>query len=386
MENKNQISKDTICVHSGTHFDENTGGINSPIFTSSSYTYLNRSGNIYPRYFNTPNQVALIKKLKDLENTEDALIFGSGMAAITTSLFTFLKKGDHAVFQNGLYGGTQHYILKEFDKFSIEYSFTETTNISEFKKRIRANTKVIYIETPSNPLLSITSLKAVAELSRSNGIISMIDNTFASPINQNPSNHGIDVIIHSGTKYLGGHSDICCGAVAASKEIMDKIRITAYNFGGSLDANTCYLLERSLKTLALRVKKQSENAMQIAEYLQAHTDIKQVNYPGLKSHPGHKTANHQMSNYGGMLSFEVNPEKISINRFLSALQLITPALSLGGVDTIICVPAQTSHVKVSRDERLKQGISDELLRLSVGIEGINELIADIDLALEKAVR
>lgn len=373
------MKKDTQCVHVGTYKDEQTGGVNTPIFTSSSFGYLDRKENIYPRYFNTPNQYVLVEKLCALENAGDGLIFSSGMAAISSVLFTFLSSGDHAVLQKDIYGGTHHFVTAEFERFGIEYTLVGN-RIEDFENAIQANTKIIHIETPSNPLLLITDIKGVAQVAKSKNIISAIDNTFASPINQNPIDLGIDIVIHSGTKYLGGHSDICCGAVLTSPELAQRIRASAPNFGGSLNAQTCYLLERSIKTLSVRVEKQNHNALQIAQHLQDNPHIKKVYYPGLTTHKGFEIAKKQMQAFGGMLSFELH-DHLSPDPFLRKLKLIQPAVSLGGVESIICSPVATSHAKISAEERLELGIGDNLLRLSVGIEDAHEIIADIEAAL-----
>ena len=257
------MKKDTQCVHSGTCVDSATKGLNTPIYTSSSFEYLDAPENVYPRYFNTPNQKSIIEKLCALEHAEDGLVFSSGMAAISTVLFSFLNSGDHIVLQRDIYGGTHHFATAEFDRFGIEYTFA-TGTIEELESAVRDNTRVIYIETPSNPLLVITDIEAVAKLARSKNILTVIDNTFATPINQNPLDFGLDVVTHSGTKYIGGHSDICCGAALASRQLIAKIKPSAANFGGSLNAMTCYLIERSLKTLGIRVERQNMNARNLA--------------------------------------------------------------------------------------------------------------------------
>jgi cystathionine beta-lyase len=374
------MRKDTQCVHSGTRIDRDTRGLNTPIYTSSSFEYLDVPANVYPRYFNTPNQKSLIGKLCALENAEDGMIFSSGMAAISTSILTFVSSGDHVVLQKDIYGGTHHFVTAEFDRFGIQYTFV-SNDAEEIEKAVQKNTNIIYIETPSNPLLLITDIKATARIAKANNALSVIDNTFASPINQNPLDLGIDIVAHSGTKYLGGHSDLCCGAVLARKELISKIWSAAANFGGSLNAITCYLLERSIKTLSVRIGKQNQNAGIVAEYLQKDARIQNVYYPGLENHPGHDLAGNQMKGFGGMLAFELDSQAPDPERFLKNLKLITPALSLGGVETIICSPATTSHQKISAAERAELGITDGLLRLSVGIEDANDIIADIDRAL-----
>ncbi|MDB2606910.1 PLP-dependent aspartate aminotransferase family protein [Zobellia sp.] len=381
MQHK-KIGLNTICTHVGEVKDEQFKGAISPLYMSSSYAFEDVDVKRYPRYFNTPNQEALCKKIAALENAEAGLIFGSGMAAITTSLMAFLRAGDHIIFQQVLYGGTYNLIVEEFEKFGIEYSFTEGWHPEDFEKEIRSNTKVIYIETPSNPLLTITDLEAIGKLAKKHDLVSMIDNTFASPVNQNPIDFGLDIVIHSATKYMGGHSDMVAGAVASSEEHMNKILGLAKNFGGSLSDYTVWLLERSLKTMGLRVKAQNENAQNMAEYLFNNTAVTKVYYPGLKSHPDHELAKSQMKGFGGMLSFELHEDYDSA-QFQKELQLIKSSMSLAGVESTILSPAKTSHALLSAEERAKQKILDGLIRFSVGIEETEDLIADIEQALEK---
>ena len=374
------MKKQTQCVHSGTYSDPRTKGVNTPIFTSSSFEYMDLNENVYPRYNNTPNQKAVIDKLCALENAEDGLIFSSGMAAISTAIFSLLSNGDHVILQKDIYGGTHHFATAEFDRFGIAYDFV-SNQLEAIQEAVQDKTRVIYIETPSNPLLLITDIQAVAEYARSKQILTIIDSTFATPINQSPMDLGIDIVIHSGTKYIGGHGDICCGAAVASRELIAGMKSTAANLGGSLNATTCYLIERSLKTLGLRVERHNQNAMIIAKYLQEHPLIKHVYYPGLESHPGYEIARKQMRAFGGMLSFELDDTKVDQQQFLKKLKMIRPALSLGGVETIICAPVATSHEKMSAAERADLGITDALLRLSVGIEDSGDIIADIEKAL-----
>ena len=300
------------------------------------------------------------------------------MAAITTTLFGLLQKGDHAVFQNDLYGGTHHAITSQMDRFGIEYTLVDSMNYQDYESAIKNNTKLIYVETPSNPLLKLIDLKGISELAKAHDLYSMIDNTFASPVNQNPIDHGIDIVIHSGTKYLAGHSDICCGVMVSSKEITESAWNSSINFGGSLNAQMAYLLERSIKTLGLRVRQQNANAQEISEFLLSHKNVDAVYYPGLPHHEGHEIAKSQMMGFGGMLSFEVHTNP---NAFVKKLGLIKPAMSLGGVESTITCPAQTSHSKISAEERARVGIKDGLLRLSTGIEDTDDLIKDLDKAL-----
>ncbi|MCG2461018.1 aminotransferase class I/II-fold pyridoxal phosphate-dependent enzyme [Flavobacteriaceae bacterium F89] len=370
----------TICTHIGELEDKEYKGAISPLYMSTSYAFEEVDTKRYPRYFNTPNQEGLSKKIAALEHAESALIFGSGMAAISTSLLSFLRSGHHIVLQRTLYGGTYNLITEEFNKYGIEHSFTDAQEPADFEAKIKPNTKVIYIETPSNPLLTITDLEGIAELARKHGLVSMIDNTFASPVNQNPIDFGIDVVIHSATKYMGGHSDILAGAVASSQENMAKIHSLAKNLGGSLSDYTVWLLERSIKTMGIRVRAQNENAMTMAEYLNGHRFIRAVYYPGLESHPGHLTAKSQMKGFGGMLSFELK-EGLDASKFQKSLRLIKPSMSLAGVESTVLSPTMTSHSLLSAQERKRQGISDGLIRFSVGIEETDDLIADIEQAI-----
>ena len=349
---------------------------------ATSYPFMDVDIKRYPRYFNTPNQHAVGTKIASLEHAEMAMPFASGMAAISTALFAFLNHGDHIVLQNEIYGGAFNLVVEEFEKMGIEYSFTDSINPSDFEVKIKPNTKVLYIETPSNPLLTITDIKAIADIAKKHGLISMIDNTFASPINQTPIDFGIDISIHSATKYLGGHSDICAGAVAASKEHMDRIWHKAKNLGGNMSDFMCYLLERSIKTLGVRVERHNSNAQYIAEYLDGHNAISKVYYPGLKNHPNHIIAKQQMNGFGGMLSFELN-SKYEAVAFQNHLNLIKPSMSLAGVESTILLPSKTSHALLTSEQRNAIGISDNLLRFSVGIEDKEDIIADIEHALRK---
>lgn len=369
----------TRCVHAGTMIDELKKGINSPIYTSTSFEYIDQPDTVYPRYLNTPNEKAVARKIASLEEAESALVFSSGMAAISTVLFTFLGKGSHAVFQKGLYGGTSHFLDREFERFGIEKSMASSQSAGDLEACIKDNTRIIYIETPSNPLLSITDIEAVAEMARRHGVMTVIDNTFASPVNQQPLLMGIDIVVHSATKYMGGHSDILAGAVAGRKELVEEVYQTGLNLGGSLNAMTLYLLERSLKTIHLRVERINSNAMELARFLEEHPRVNQVNYPGLPGHPGHQIAAKQMSGFGGMLSFEVNGQDgIS---FQKRLKLIKPSMSLGGLESICSSPAHTSHRHLGPEGRKAEGISEELIRLSVGVEHVEDLKADLEQAL-----
>ena len=384
MVHKN-IGLNTICTQVGEIEDTQFKGIISPIYLSTSYPNNVDGVDRYPRYLNTPNQEFLSKKLAALEHAEAALIFSSGMAAISTTLLTFLKAGDHVVVQNDIYGGTRHLIESQFGNYNIEYSFTKGLGIKHFEQAIQENTKLVYIETPSNPLLKLVDISAIGQLCRSRKILSVIDNTFASPVLQTPIDMEIDIVLHSATKYLGGHSDISAGVVASSKENIDKVHNLAKVLGGNLSDLTVWLLERSIKTLGLRVMAQNKNAKKIAKFLDGHVAIRKVNYPGLKSHPQYKLAKKQMNGFGAMLSFEL-VEGIDPKQFLSALKLIKVCMSLGGVESTMILPTETSHKLLSKKERENQGIKSNLIRFSLGIENHQDLIDDIEQAIVKVFK
>ncbi|AZQ44790.1 trans-sulfuration enzyme family protein [Nonlabens ponticola] len=376
-------SPNYVCVHAGDLKDTTFGGATAPIYTSTTYDYRGEGTNLYPRYFNTPNQVALAQKMAALEQTEAALIFGSGMAAISAVFMAFLKQGDHIILQRAIYGGTAHFAAAEFDRTGISYTMIEHVDEESLQTALKENTRMIYIETPSNPLLEVVDIEVVSAFAKANSLKTAIDNTFASPINQNPANYGIDIIIHSATKYLGGHSDICAGTVSASQVDIDRLWKTAKNYGGSLSDVTVHLLERSIKTLGLRVKQQSETAHKLAVALELNQDVESVNYPGLESHAQHEIAKKQMRYYGGMMSFVLS-SKIDDDQFLNHLKVIKPALSLAGVESTILSPRLTSHSLLPAKERREQGIDDRLLRFSTGIEELEVLLEDIMQALENS--
>lgn len=377
---KNKLGVNTICTHVGEIKDEQFKGAVSPMYLSSSYEFLDVDVKRYPRYFNTPNQEFLSKKIAALEGAEAAMIFGSGMAAISHMFLAFLQKGDHLVVQNTLYGGTVNFIKEEFPKYGIEYTFTNGYSAKDFESAIQENTKLIHIETPSNPLLTITDIRDVTQLAKSKGILTSIDNTFASPINQNPIDFGVDMVMHSATKYFGGHSDICAGAVASSSVYIERIWNVSKNLGGSLSDMTVWMLERSMKTLGLRVKAQTLNALEIAKWLDKHHKVSKVYYPGLESHPEHDLAKAQMKGFGAMLSFELS-EELDAYKFQKALQLIKSSMSLAGVESTMISPHLTSHALLTEAERKAVGISDQLIRFSVGIEDLVDLKADIEQAM-----
>ena len=373
------MKKATLAVRAGTRHDKNMGGLNTPMQSSSAIEYLDDSEVRYPRYFNLLNHDVVAEKMSALEGAEAGLVTSSGMAAISAILFGLLNSGDHVVFTEGLYGGTHALIVTELERVGISYSFS-ATNLEAIENATHTDTRMIFVESPGNPLLSVVDLAAVAAFAKPRNILTVIDNTFASPILQNPIKLGFDLIVHSGTKYLGGHSDLCCGTVNGPATLIKKIRSHGINHGGCLNAQDCHLLERSLKTLEIRVQRQSDNAAIIARQLENSDYVKQVHYPGLESDPGHAIANGQMEGFGGMLSFVLNDD-IDPETYLRRLRMVNCAISLGGVETTICQPIATSHQKMPEAERQHLGISTNLLRLSVGIEDAEDIAADLLQAL-----
>lgn len=371
---------DTLCVHPINDDDKLKGSVTSAIFPSAAYNYLD-GGLQYPGFYSTYNQKRLGQVMANLEQGEWGMVFSSGMAAITTSILSFVQHNDHIIFSRDLYGGTWKFAEDELPKRGIFFSYADNT-FESFQSALRDNTKVVYIETPSNPLLNIFPLKEIASFAKEHGMVTIVDNTFASPVNQLPLAHGIDISVHSGTKYLGGHNDLPFGALISNnlnhKEI---IFSTAKIYGGSLSPYQCYLAERSLKTLSLRIRKHNENALKVAEYLEGNSLVKKVYYPGLPSHRDHQIATQQMLGFGGMLSFELNASPEQLTVFLKSLSIIQPALSLGGVESLICSPVTTSHRNLSSEQRHSLGIQDNLLRLSVGIEDADDLITDLKTAI-----
>lgn len=370
----------TIAVHEGTLKDRVTGGVNTPVYTSSACNYIDRAEAVYPRYFNSPNQDAVARKLAALEHAQAGLVFSSGMGAMSTAILAYAGSGDHVVMLDALYGGTHHFATEWFSHFGIDCTFTETS-AEDVIKKVTPKTTVIVIESPTNPLLAVVDIEKIAQFAKEKKITTIIDNTFATPVNQTPVDLGIDIVVHSGTKYMGGHSDLCCGMAACSKEKMTRILSLAKVLGPSLDPRSCYLLERSMKTLGLRVNAQTKNAMETAKFLESHPAIARVYYPGLEKFEGHDIAKKQMTGFGAMLSFEIRSK--DIDGFIESLTLISPAVSLGGVESTICPPARTSHAKISQAERERIGVTDSLLRLSIGLEDAEDIKQDLDAALNK---
>ncbi|MEO8348942.1 MAG: aminotransferase class I/II-fold pyridoxal phosphate-dependent enzyme [Acidobacteriota bacterium] len=376
---------ETKLIHAGEPKPRILGAVSMPIFQSAMYEYAGETDYHdlqYIRLNNTPNHAVLHRKLAALENGEAALVTSSGMAAISTSLLTLLSTGDHLLAQNCLYGGTHDLLTKDFPALGIAHDFIDAKDPGSWKSQLKPSTKVIYVETITNPTIEVADLEAVAAFARSNGLVSMIDNTFATPVNFRPLEHGFDLSLHSCTKYMNGHSDIVAGAVIGSRALVERIKHKLDHLGGSLDPHAAFLLHRGMKTLAVRVRHQNASALEIATFLAGRREVARVNYPGIPSHPGHERARRLFDGgFGGMLSFDMGGGVEAARRFIDRTRLPIKAPSLGGVETLLTQPARTSHAGMSREDRVRLGIGDGLIRMSVGLEATEEIIEDFEQAL-----
>jgi methionine gamma-lyase len=382
----------TEAVHGGEPCDS-MGAVVSPIYETSVFTFKSTKelidvinekaeGYIYTRYDN-PTVRAVERKVALLEKAEDAAAFSSGMAAITSTIFTLVSSGDHVISTMDLYGGTLMFFQEILPRLGISASFVEITNLKEIEGSIRQNTKIIYAETPTNPTLKIVDLRKIAALAKKNRVTTVIDSTLASPYNLRPLEFGADIVVHSATKYLGGHNDVTAGVVCGSKDFIQKLKKTRRIFGGTLDPIAAWLLLRGLKTLALRMERHNKNGMFIAEYLEKHPKVEKVYYPGLPSHPQHSIAKRQMKGFGGVVSFEIKGDFEKTVKFVESLKTCYLAASLGGAETLITQPATSSHYFISQEQRRKAGITDQLIRLALGIEDPEDIISDLEQALNK---
>lgn len=377
-------SIETRAIHAGEPRPRIRGAIVTPIFQSSTYDYTGETDYHkieYLRLNNTPNHHVLNAKVAALERTEAALVAASGMAVVSTTLLTVLGAGDHILAQKCLYAGTHGLLTKDFPSLNIAHSLIDVQKPDTWPAAMNKNTKAIYVETIANPMLEVPDLESVVRFAREHRLISIIDNTFASPVNFRPSDIGFDLTIESATKYLNGHDDIVAGAVAGSTEQINRIKRRLDHLGGALDPHAAFLLSRGLKTLAVRVRYQNESAGRLAQFLAKHTGVEHVIYPGLTSHPQHARAASLFEGFGGMVSFELRGGAQAADRFLSRVKLPAVAPSLGGVDSLAVRPSKAVHTNLSPEERAKSGISDGLIRLSVGLEGTDDLIADFEQAL-----
>ncbi len=385
---KHKRRQETEAVRGGTDLSKKLGPVNTPIYQTSTFEAADNeemlrvtgSDQYYTRYGNLTNTAAETA-IAELEGAEQALLFASGMNAITTTVLALLKNGDHIVSQRDIYGGTTKFFSSWLPKLGIETTFVDVGDYEQQAGAVRPNTKLIYVESPTNPTGRIVDLKKVAALGKRTGILIMIDSTFATPINQRPIEFGIDLVMHSGTKYFGGHADLLCGIVAGSQAQLDKIKETRNTLGGIMDPHAAWLLLRGIRTLAVRVQRQNENALRVAEFLSQHPKVRRVHYPLVEGNPDRALAMEQMHGGGGVVSFEVEGTGDDARRLSEALNLFTLAPSLGGVESLVSIPVLSSHMMVSPEHRKKMGVSEQMLRLSVGIENADDLVADLEQAL-----
>ncbi len=379
------LKLDTKLVHAGEPEPRIAGAVAMPIFQSAMFEYAGETSYHdlkYIRLNNTPNHAVLHAKLAALEEAEAALVTASGMAAISATLLTVLGGGGHLLAQDCLYGGTHDFLTQDFAALGLGFDFIDASDPGAWRARLRPETRAIYVEALTNPLLEVADLEAVVGFAREHGLVAIVDNTFPSPVNFRPLPFGFDLSLHSGTKYLNGHSDIVAGAVLGSRKLVAAITHRLNHLGGSLDPHACYLLHRGMKTLGLRVRHQNQSALALTRALADHRAVARVNYPGLESHPGHARARRWFDGFGGMLSFELAGGLAAARRFLGRVRLPVKAPSLGGVETLLTLPSLTSHAGMAPADRARLGISDGLIRVSVGIEAEEDLIDDFRQALD----
>jgi cystathionine gamma-synthase len=380
---------ETAAVRGASDLEKKNGPVTAPIFQTSTFEVTDNdeqqrvtsTDRYYTRWGN-PTITEAEQTVAALESTESALTFASGMGAITTTILALLKAGDHIVAQRDIYGGVTKFFAEWLPKMGIDTTLVDTNDYEQHARAIRPNTKLLYLESPTNPALRVVDMKKTAALAREHRLISMIDSTFGTPINQRPADYGIDLVMHSGTKYLSGHADLTCGVVCGRKELINRIWETRTTLGNVMDPHAAFLLIRGLKTLAIRVARQNENALRVAEFLSCHNKVRRVHYPFLPSHPQHDVARAQMMGGGGMVTFEVEGTGEDACRASEAMRLFTLATSLGGVESLVSIPVLTSHAMISAELREKMGVTEQMVRLSVGIENVDDLITDLEHALE----
>jgi cystathionine beta-lyase/cystathionine gamma-synthase len=378
------MKADTKVVHAGMHPDPSTGAIMTPIYQTSTYVQeapgVNK-GFEYARSQN-PTRKALEEAVAVIENGEYGLVFGSGVAA-TDALMRLFKPGDEIICSSDMYGGTYRLFSKIYEPYGFKFVYVDTADAAKVKASINENTKLLWIETPTNPLMNITDINAMANMAKEAGVLLCVDNTFASPYLQNPLDLGADIVMHSATKYLGGHSDVIQGCLVMNDAVLrDKLYFIQKSCGAVPGPMDCFLVLRGIKTLALRMKAHSENGAKIAQWLKNHPKVDKVYWPGFEDHPGHSIAKAQMKDFGGMISFELKKDSVDeVKRVMMATKLFSLAESLGGVESLINHPASMTHASIPREERIKNGLRDSLIRLSVGIEDADDLIADLKQAI-----
>lgn len=375
----------TRLVHAGELQPRPEGAVSMPIYQSSTFLQGDASDYDSLRYIrlnNLPNHQVLGRKIADLEEAEAGLVTGSGMAAITAVLASELEAGDHLLAQDVLYGGTRAFLAQDLPRWGVEVEFVADEDAEQWQRRLRPNTKAVYVETLTNPLLRMIDLEGIAALARAEGLTSIIDNTVTTPLCFRPLQWGFDIVLHSATKYLNGHTDLVAGAVAGSAVRVDAVRHRLNHLGGTLDPHACFLLHRGMKTLKLRLDAQSATALRLAERLERHPAVSTVNHPGLESHPDHARASSMLDGYGALLSLRVRGGAEAARRLVESLRWPCDAPSFGGVESLVTRPAGSSHSSLSPAEREAQGIHDDLVRVAVGIEDASDLVADFERALD----
>jgi len=383
----------TRAVRAGERTDPETGAVVTPIYETSVFAFTSTqqlidavsekiSHDVYTRWSN-PTITAAERKIAELEGAEDCAVFSSGMAAISTAIMNFVSPGDHIVSVRDLYGGTVDLLSNLMASLGVWTTFVEATDVGEIESAIRDNTKLLFLETPTNPTLKLVDLSKIAEMAKRSDVKVLVDNTFATPYNQQPLRFGCSVAIHSATKYLAGHNDVTAGAAAGPKELIEPMKKLRRILGGVLDPHGAWLMLRGMKTLALRMEKHNANGQKVAEYLETHPKVERVYYPGLSMHLQHSLAKRQMRGFGGVLSFEVKGNLNRAVRFVDSLKLALIGSSLGGAETLVSQPSTASHYFMNPEERRKAGIGDSLIRLSLGIEDADDIISDLAQAFEK---
>jgi cystathionine beta-lyase/cystathionine gamma-synthase len=380
---------ETAAVRGASDLEKRNGPVAPPIYQTSTFEVTDNDEQIrvtttdryYTRWGN-PTITLVEQTVAAIEGTDAARVFASGMGAITTTILSLLKAGDHIVAQRDVYGGVTKFFTQWLPKVGIETTLVDTNDFEQHERAIRPNTRMLYLESPTNPSVRVVDMKKMATLARQRELISMIDSTFGTPINQHPADFGIDLVMHSGTKYLSGHADLTCGVVSGRRELIDAIDESRKTLGNCMDPHAAWLLIRGLKTLAVRVARHNENALRVAEFLEQHAKVRRVHYPFLKSHPQYAIARQQMLGGSGMVTFEVEGTGDDARRVSEAMRMFTLATSLGGVESLVSIPVLTSHAMISAEQRAKMGVTEQMVRLSVGIESVEDLISDLEQALQ----
>lgn len=383
----------SLCIHGGEGMDEQ-GAVHTPIYNHTTFGFASTQGildvvegrsegNLYTRYGLNPTIRAVERKIAALEGGEEAWVFSSGMAAEAATLMAYCGSGDHIVCIGDVYGGTYELLADNLPSLGVETTFLLGSELDRLPQAIGDRTRVVYFETPTNPSMEVIDIQHVAAVARDAGALTVVDNTFASPVNQRPLAHGADLVIHSATKYLGGHSDLTGGVVTGARQYLQPIWGWRKNLGQMMAPETAALLSRSLRTLVVRVRQQNETALAVARFLQEHPRVRRVHHPGLEGFPGHATAQRQMSGFGGMVSFVLDSDAEEAAAVVDRLQLFTIAASLGGAESLVTQPVTSTHHGLSREERQRRGIEDGMVRLSCGLEDAEDLIADLEHALRR---